>query len=306
MRLRLWWLAAPALAGLVFLLDRPRSTTPVHEAEWLPAGDAVLRTVRAGQGDTTLLLLHGFGESLFTWRAVLDPLALHHAVVAVDLPGFGGSSKVNGPYTLAAMTDRLADFVDRWTTGPIVVVGHSMGGELAASLALARPKRIVAAVLIAPAGWAVGLGGIADSMSPGKARAIGWYLSSRAFVLPEHDEAWLGEPDSLAGYTLMGDSAYQHSASRVLEEFDFRALRDRFAEIRVPVLLLWGTLDPVIPFAIADSVLATLSCGTLVTFSGALHRPQVEIPDTVTSTIKAFADDPSCPNTSRHPTSIPQ
>ncbi len=294
LRFSRWWLITPALLLLIVFIDRPRQTQPLHQAEWLAADDVRVRTVRAGSGDTTLFLLHGFGESLFTWRSVLDRFAQHHRVVAIDLPGFAGSDKPDTSYSLEAMTGRLTAFMDQWIGGPIVVVGHSMGGELAAALALDRPDRIAAAVLIAPAGWSVGLGGIADTMYPDKAAAIGWYLSSRAFLLPEHDLEWLGEPDSAAGYTLMGDPAYRRATARVLQEFDFRGLRERFAAIRQPVLLLWGGLDPVIPFAIADSLASQLSCRQLVVFPNALHRPQLEIPDTVASEILRFVGNPRC------------
>ena len=295
-----WWVALGALALLVGMLDRPRSRKAVHQAEWLEAGDTRVRAVRAGTGDTTLVLFHGFGESLFGWRAVFDNLATRYRVAAIDLPGFGGSGKPDGDYSLPAMTTRLAAFLDRWTTGPVIVVGHSMGGELAASVALARPGRVVAAVLIAPSGWNVGLSGIADTMYPGKARAIGWYLSSRAFILPEHDPDWLGEPDSAARYTLMTDSNYRKSAAKVLEQFDFRGLRAAFSSLRQPVLLVWGTWDPVIPFAIADSILPLLRCGRLVVIPNALHRPQVEVPDTVATIIRSFVGAPSCPDSVTH------
>jgi pimeloyl-ACP methyl ester carboxylesterase len=294
LRLARWWLAAVILAPLVVLLDRPRQTKSVHQAEWLDAGDAKVRTIRAGDGDTTLFLLHGFGESLLTWRSVFDQLAQRYRVVAIDLPGFAGSEKPDTSYSLPTMTARLASFLDRWTEGPVVVVGHSMGGELAASLALARPDRIRAAVLIAPAGWTVGLGGIADTMYPNKAEAIGWYLSSRAFLLPEHDLEWLGEPDSAARYTVMGDPAYRRATARVLQEFDFRALRDRFGEMAQPVLVIWGELDPVIPYAIADSLTSRLSCGRLVSLPKVLHRPQLEVPDTVAALVLGFARKPRC------------
>src|SRR5207248_8172184 len=124
----------------------------LNRAEWLDAGDTRVRAVRAGAGDTTVLLLHGFAESLFTWRSILDPLARTYRVVALDLPGFGGSEKPDVPYTLDAMTERLSRFLDRWTQGSVVVIGQSMGGALAAALALRRPDRVVAVVLIAPAG----------------------------------------------------------------------------------------------------------------------------------------------------------
>ncbi len=289
-----WWVLIPVLFGLFVVLDRPRTTRPAHEAEWLDAGGVPLRTLRAGRGDTTLFLIHGFGESLFTWRAMVDPLAAHYRVVAIDLPGFGGSGKPNVPYFVDSMTARLDRFLDRWIEGPVIVVGHSMGGQLAASLALHRPDRVAAAVLIAPAGYGLGLAGIADTISPEKATAIGWYLASRAMLLPEHDEEWLGEPDSAAAYSLMTDPNYRRATTRILDDFDFRSLRTKFPDIRQPVLLIWGTLDPVIPYQLADSVKALLPCGRLASLTGAFHRPQVETPDTVTSLVLSFSRQPIC------------
>jgi pimeloyl-ACP methyl ester carboxylesterase len=176
-----------------------------------------------------------------------------------------------------------------------------MGGAIATNLALARPDRVVSLVLIAPAGWTVGLGGIADTMYPSKARAIGWYLSSRAFLLPEHDPDWLAEPDSAASYTLIGDPEYQAAAAAVLQEFDFKGLRTRFRDLEQPTLVLWGTLDPVIPFGVADSVAQPIPCGRLISFAGALHRPQAEIPDTVVAEIRRFVENPVCPTSNSPP-----
>jgi pimeloyl-ACP methyl ester carboxylesterase len=295
MRLRLitWWLIVPLLALLWIMLDRPRPRPP-HQAEWLDAGGVLVRAVRAGSGDTTLLLLHGYGESLTTWRATFDALAIGHRVIAIDLPGFGGSAKPDVPYSLPAMTERLSRFIDRWTTGPVVLVGHSMGGEIAASLALARPDRVKLLVLIAPAGYRIGLGGIAGSMTPGKARTIGRYLALRSFVTPIHDPAWLREPDSSAEYEQTGDPAYSRSAARVLEDFDFVALRDRFRDLVQPTLLIWGGLDPVVPFSVGDTLSHLIPCVHFYPLSRAFHRPHAEIPDTVISVVRKFLVQPAC------------
>ena len=288
-----WFLALPLVGGLGNLLDRPPPSPP-HRAEWLDADGVRLRTVRAGTGDTTLVLLHGFGESLTTWRSVFDRLAENHRVVALDLPGFGGSEKPDVPYSMPAMTRRLSRFLDEWTTGPIVLLGHSMGGELAAALALARPDRVGLLVLIAPAGFRIGLGGIADTMTPGKARTIGRYLALRSFVTPIHDPGWLGEPDSQASYDLTGDRAYSRAVSRLLTEFDFVALRKRFGEIAQPTLLIWGGLDPVVPFSVGDSLSHIIPCARFVPLRNAFHRPQAEVPDTVVAALRSFLANPGC------------
>lgn len=288
-----WLIALPLLALLALLHNNPEPM-PRHQAEWLDAGGTSLRTVRAGRGDTTLLLLHGYGESLTTWRAVFDPLAERARVVAVDLPGFGCSEKPDTVYSLAAITEQLSRFIDAWTTGPLVVLGHSMGGEVAASLAMARPDRITALILIAPAGFRIGLGGITDSMSPSKAAALGRYLGFRSFITPIHDPAWLGEPDSVARYDLTLDPAFRRSAARVLEEFDFTGLRDRFDDITQPTLLIWGGNDPVVPFSAADSVARLIPCSQLATLETAFHRPHAEMPDTVLAIVRRFLAGPGC------------
>ena len=288
-----WWVLVPMLAALWIVVDRQRPRPP-HTAEWLDAGGVPVRAVRAGKGDTTLLLLHGYGESLTTWRAVFDRLAARSKVIAIDLPGFGGSGKPDTVYSLGAMTDRLSSFIDQWTAGPVVVVGHSMGGELAASLALARPDRVKLVILVAPAGYRIGLGGLADSMYPAKARRLGRYLAYRSFITPIHDPGWLAEPDSVADYDQTSDTAYAKAAARVLEDFDFRGLKDRFGQLSQPTLLIWGGNDPVVPYLVGDTLSRLIPCVQFVAFPTAFHRPHAETPDTVLSVIRAFLAHPSC------------
>ncbi len=287
-------LLAPLLAGYWGNRDRPIPAPP-HRAEWLEVDGVRLRTVRAGSAGPTLLLLHGYGESLTTWRSVVDRLAEDYRVVAADLPGFGGSDKPDQPYSLPAMTERLSRFMDRWIDGPVIPVGHSMGGAIAAALALQRPDRVPALVLIAPAGYRIGLWGIADQMSPGRARGIGRYLALRSFITPIHDPGWLAEPDSAARYDLIEDRAYSRAATRVLEEFDFVALRDRFTEIRQPTLLIWGGLDPVVPATVGDTLSRLIPCVRYLPLPRAFHRPQAETPDTVVAAIRGFLDSAGGP-----------
>jgi 4,5:9,10-diseco-3-hydroxy-5,9,17-trioxoandrosta-1(10),2-diene-4-oate hydrolase len=280
----------PVLGGYWAHLDRV-APNPPHRAEWLSVDGVRLRSVRAGSGQPTLVLIHGYGESLTTWRSVFDRLAENHRVVALDVPGAGGSDKPDSSYSLPALTQRLSRFLDLWTEGPVVIVGHSMGGEVAASLALARPDRIERAILIAPAGYRIGLGGIMETMNPGRARTIGKYLALRSFITPIHDPGWMYEPDSMARYDLTEDPAYSRAATRMLEEFDFKGLRDRFKDITQPTLLIWGGLDPVVPFSVGDTLSHTIPCVRYVPLPKAFHRPQAEVPDTVVAVITRFLDE---------------
>lgn len=294
MPLRRWLLILPPLVAVILLLDRPRSTKSVHHAEWLDAGDAKLRGIRAGAGDTTLLLLHGFGESLLAWRSLVDPLAKHFRVVAVDVPPFGVSDKPSGDYSIGSMTDRLNRLVDRWIPGPLVVIGHSMGGELAVAMALSRPTRVNALVLIAPAGIAIGMGGFLDTVRAGKASAIAWWEASRSFLLPIHDAEWLQEPAGRSEYDPFTDERFRPAVERLLKDFDFVALRGQFGHLGQPTLLIWGDEDPVIPFRIGEELARTIPCVKWVPLQNRLHRPHVEAPNEVLVAVLAFLRRPSC------------
>jgi 4,5:9,10-diseco-3-hydroxy-5,9,17-trioxoandrosta-1(10),2-diene-4-oate hydrolase len=288
--------AVVLVVGVALLFNRhnrPSRPDAVHQSEWLSAGDAKVRAVIAGQGEPTLVLIHGFGDHLMTWRAVFDRLATNHKVVAFDLPGFGASEKPAGPYTLDALTDRVRGLLSG-LPGPLILVGHSMGGEIALNAALADRDRIVALVLIAPAGFDVGLAGMADSMTDRRARLIAIWEAARSSILPLHDPDWLEEPKSRRAYDPSFDPAYRASTSAVLEQFDFEGIGRRAMGYGRPVLLIWGSADPVIPVRVADSVQVALSCTRLEVLDRAFHRPQVERPDTVAALIASFVASPSC------------
>ena len=283
-----------ALALGITLTDRTVPPTPVHRAEVLQAGDSWVRALRTGTGDTTLVLLHGYGEHLLTWRSVVDPLAERYAVVAFDLPGFGASEKPAGPYTLSAMSGRVVDFLARWTRPPVILVGHSMGGEIATEVALDRPDLVQGLILIAPAGLRIGLGPVSGRMEPAQATAIGVWEAARAFITPLHDPGWVSESDALAAYDPATDPAYRNSTAKVLEQFDFRGIGPRFSGLSQPTLILWGAEDPVIPVEVADSLAGMIPCHQLVRLGRTLHRPQFERPDTVVAVIKRFLAEPNC------------
>ena len=273
-------------------LDRPRPASPTHRAELLTVGTTRLRTVWAGTGDTTIVLVHGYGEHLLTWRALLDPLDSQHTVLALDLPGFGASDKPDRPYTLPWLASVVAAVIEGHTTGPVVLVGHSMGGAIAAQVALERPDLIAALVLIAPAGLRIGLGPITANRTPTRAAAIGAWEAARAFVTPLHDPDWLAEPAELADYEPATDPAFRRSTARTLLEFDFEGIGHRFAGIHKPTLLIWGEQDPVVPFSAGRQIAAMLPCRTWATLPRTLHRPHAERPDTVARIMLSFLASP--------------
>jgi pimeloyl-ACP methyl ester carboxylesterase len=266
-----------------------RRLKPRHQAEWLKVEGLRVRALRVGHGDTTVVFLHGYGESLLAWRLLLDRFRQHYQLLAIDLPGFGLSDRPAGGYDFASYTEWLGALIREQTHGPVVVVGHSMGGQLAAAMALEHPDRVVAAVLIAPAG--AGVQPFLTDTAGVASFATRWAAGAIAFVLPVHDSAWLREPDDQPR-PVSYDSA-SVAARRVLEEFDFKALADRFQDLHQPVLLIWGRQDPTIPFEIGQRIADSLPCRRFVHLA-TLHRPHQTLPDTVAEEMLAFLKRPEC------------
>jgi len=109
-----------------------------------------LFTLTRGSG-APLLLIHGMGSSCATWAPVLDSLSARHSVIAVDLPGFGKSAPLDGPVTIATLTDAVQTFIDQESLAGVDIVGSSMGARLA--LELARRGVGGNAVALAPGGF---------------------------------------------------------------------------------------------------------------------------------------------------------
>jgi pimeloyl-ACP methyl ester carboxylesterase len=104
---------------------------------------------RAG-AEPAVLMVHGYCQSSAYWAPTLERLAATGArALAVDLPGFGASARLAGPYTMEAYADGLAALVAARGLGPVVLVGGSMGGVVAQHVALRHPSRVARLLLVA-------------------------------------------------------------------------------------------------------------------------------------------------------------
>jgi pimeloyl-ACP methyl ester carboxylesterase len=110
-----------------------------------------LHWIETGRG-RPVVLLHGLGHSGQAWSHVAPSLAGRHRVLAVDLPGFGGSDADTRRPLLDGYAGTLARWLESVAGGPATLVGHSMGGSAAAHLAASRPDLLSGLVLVAPAG----------------------------------------------------------------------------------------------------------------------------------------------------------
>lgn len=294
-----------AVLGLAALVSSPHgqpSPTPRHWAFTLRAGPHRLRAVRAG-GGPTVLLIHGYGESLLAWQAVFDRLARGAEVIAFDLPGAGLSSKPPSGYATDSLGRVVLQALDAMQIRRVVLVGHSLGGGVATAAATLAPERVRGLVLIAPAvvaePWILRSGSAGTDGAESIRRAVARLAKLRTRFAGAHNPEWLGESDSALAYDPAADTAYASALQATLREFDFAYLTPpRAARLTMPVLVLWGEYDPTLPIRLGRRLADALPHSALEVVERSWHRPQLERPAEVAARIAAFverlrADDPS-------------
>lgn len=249
-----------------------------------------------------VLLLHGLGGFAALWRHNIAVLGRHARVVALDLPGCGRSSKPHGPYPLAFFARAIEAFRRALGLERLTLVGHSMGGAVVATYALLYPSRVERLALVGAVvpgfGYRVhwvyrllavpGLGEIAGSLLwPGLLRAA----LARCFARPDPEEidflVRMGYPVRVSPE---GRAAFLSTLRSV--RADFASAADRYqrglAALTLPVLLIHGRQDRVVPPAHAEMVAARLPNATLRWLDGCGHFPQIEHRDAVNGWLAEF------------------
>ncbi len=278
-------------AALLLVSSSERAERPRRSAFLAHVDSLQLRAVRAGHGPPNVVLLHGYGESLTSWRSVFERLAEQADVTALDLPGFGLSSKPAQGYTAEAMARAVLGALQALDIDQAVLVGHSLGGAVSAAAALVAPERVRALVLLAPAVVASPLP-LEHAARQEVARvrsAIARYEGLRTRFAPPHDPAWLQEAPAALAYLPGQDPAYHRALDAVLREFDFAYLTpERRQRMTLPVLLVWGSHDPLFPTAAGRALVGSLPKAQLVVVPRTWHRPHVERPDTIATVISQY------------------
>ena len=246
----------------------------------------------AGTGPT-VILIHGFGASLDSWAGVIPELATSHRVIAIDLKGFGWTSRPAGDYSPAAEAELAWHVLDKLGVADVAVVGHSWGSSVALSMAVAQPDRVREVALYdafvydeqVPSflAWAQ-RGGIGELLFGAfyteriEDRVPLAYADDR-FVSQariDHAQAELDRPGTTA------------AALAVARGMHFAALHAKLAGFTRPVLLLWGEDDVVTPLKFGRRLAEELANGKLVTFGHCGHLPMVEARRTSTRALVEF------------------
>src|SRR4051812_21550633 len=252
--------------------------------------------VRAGSGPP-LLLLHGVGNSAQTWAGVLGRLSASHTVIAPDLLGHGSSDKPRGDYSVAGYANGMRDLLSVLDIEQVTVVGHSLGGGIALQFAYQFPERVQRLVLIGSGGLGPGLSlGPRMATLPG-AEAVLTALAGLSVPLGLGLRAVEGVGSALRWHRV-GDLAEAGRAVMALRDAEARraflrtlrsvadargqavtALDRLYLANAVPMLVIWGSRDPIVPALHAETVRTLVPTARVEVFRGAGHWPHLDDPE---------------------------
>jgi pimeloyl-ACP methyl ester carboxylesterase len=253
------------------------------------------RVLEAGQGDSYVLLAHGAGARADRWYHNLGPLAnAGHHVFAVDLPGHGFAQKgADIDCSVPGYSAFLLAFLDAMRIPESVLVGTSLGGHAAAHAALHRSRSCRALVLVGSTGLAVN-GPERRARTAARLRDTtrhGIIDKLHAVVRDSHlvDERWIAEEvrvNNSPGAAESFERLARYFEERLDDDCVGNALPD-FAT-RVPMLLIWGAQDALVPVEVARQAQAAMPEVGLVEIEAAGHAPYFERPDEFNAALIEF------------------
>lgn len=243
------------------------------------ANGELFYTLKEGPRDGPVLaLVHGAGGSRLHWPSQLRRIP-GATVYTLDLPGHGRSTG-DGCQTIGCYAESLLGFLNAANVDRAVVVGHSMGGAIAQTVALRAPQRVSAVVLVGSGARLRVADAILEGIQDDFEEAIG--LITRY--------AW--SPDADSSLTTVGIEALRQTGPRVLLG-DFLAC-DRFdvmanlAKITVPSLVITGTADKLTPVKYAYYLAEHIPFARLALIEGAGHMVMLEQPRQVADAVRGF------------------
>jgi len=247
-----------------------------------------------------LIFLHGFGASSFTWRHNLLPLAERHKVVALDLLGFGKSDKPRIEYTPEIWVNLVNEFIRANHFPKVTLIGNDLGGLVAARFALKFPDKTEKLVLVDSLGLSYSLSRTQRIVCiPVIGRASFRLFFRRGYVGRVLRKSIYAEPHKVTEDVIEGHyrpflspgAAYAYrNVAKNIRQWE---LGDRFKEIAVPTLIVWGEDDRIAPIEDAAELTNLIPARTIVTIPGAGHYPHEESPQQFNSTLARYLERPA-------------
>ncbi|KQY58873.1 hypothetical protein ASD11_04380 [Aeromicrobium sp. Root495] len=260
---------------------------------------------KAGSGPA-LLLLHGLACDSSTWDTVMAPLAEHFTVIAPDLLGHGESDKPDADYSLGAYANGMRDLITILGIDKVTVVGHSFGGGVAMQFAYQFPDRVERIVLVSTGGLGrevtpairmLTLPGAGTAISVATMRPWRGLVASTMRGLARTGWKTTRDLDEVADiYESFADPAARKAVQRLTSHVlnwrgQFVTMTDRtYLASIVPVMVVWGVDDRVIPVAHAE-IARRQAMSDVHVLADSGHFPHRDHPEVFVSLVSDFVAD---------------
>ncbi len=261
--------------------------------------------VEAGSGPL-LVLIHGMAGTAENWSSVLEPLALRNTVIAPDFPGHGLSEPGGGDYSLGSLASGLRDLLLALGHERATLVGHSLGGGVALQFTYQFPEMVERLVLVSSGGLGPDVSPVLRAAAlPGAdlfiaataevGRRAGSVVGQGLGLLGLRPSADLAEV--LRGYASLADGERRKAFLATLRAVvgtggqRVAALDRLYLAEALPLLIVWGERDPIIPVAHAEEAHLALPSSRVEIFEGVGHLPQLEAPGRFIATLERFLDE---------------
>ncbi|MEX0345526.1 MAG: alpha/beta fold hydrolase [Rhizobiaceae bacterium] len=238
-----------------------------------------------GGGDKVVVFLHGFVDTHVAWHDIQDAIALEASTLAFDLPGYGKSVDYPDPARPKAVVEALLQELNQRQLGPVHLVGHSRGGAIAVLVALAAPDLVTSMTLLAPGGFGTEinhrlLSRYAEAVTATELKSIMENMYGWNNPVTDDTVRHMVEMRQVEGQRekLIEIAKHLHRDGKqgVIP-------REQLASLYMPVKILWGTQDRVLPTRQAHRLPPMFAAHI---FEDTGHMLPAEIPDDVVALIK--------------------
>ncbi|MEH6482520.1 MULTISPECIES: alpha/beta fold hydrolase [Pseudomonas] len=243
-------------------------------------------------GAETLLLVHGFGGDKSNWLKFVGHFTGKYHVIALDLPGFGDSSKPQLSFDVGTQAERLLTFTDALNLPPVNLVGNSMGGHISALYAARYPQRVKSLALFDNAGITAPVDSVLfKRLKSGQSNPL--LIQSRSDFKQMLNLVFVNVPpmpERLNNYLADRAIASYPRNNKIFEQLQTRyiALEPELGKIQVPTLLLWGDQDQILDISSMAVMQPLLAKPSTAVINNCGHVPMLECPDETAQQYQQF------------------
>ncbi len=260
-----------------------------------------------------MLLLHGFGASIGHWQHNLEFLAAHHTVYGLDLVGWGGSRKPNINYDIDLWVEQVRDFWQTFIGRPTILIGNSIGSLVALVAAARYPDMAASLVMVSLPDLSAEQELIPKPIQP-LVNAIKrvilnppllhtlFKFVSRPNVARKWAQIAYANPDRVTDDLIdlfltparekEAPAAFVKIMQGMTSSTFSPNIRQLLPNLKIPMLLIWGTQDRMIPRQTADVLLKLNPLLELINIEAAGHCAHDELPDEVNQIVRNWLDAP--------------